>query len=104
MEKISLSLNKSFYHTRQNDCGRWTCGEKKSKGGLGVEGGQVKRGLTIISTYVDLQYGRSHSTFEADLDGARCFIDSAWPMAARVFLEPEHEHPIWNALPDLDAA
>jgi hypothetical protein len=31
MEKISLSLNKPFYHTLQNDCGRRVPAEKMPK-------------------------------------------------------------------------
>ncbi len=63
-----------------------------------------KKGLTFISTYVDLQYGRADSTFETDTDSARRFADAAWAMAARLFFEPEHQHPFRNALPDFDAA
>jgi len=62
------------------------------------------QGLTIISTYVDLCYGRSHTAFPADLGGTGCTLGAAGGMASRIFAEPADWDSLGHAVSHFDAA
>jgi len=66
--------------------------------------GWPKKGLTNISTYVELIYGRTDTTLAADVGGSRSPRGACGTVASRVFVEPTNRDSVGDAVPDFDAA
>src|SRR5271163_5054090 len=78
--------------------------DKMRRRGVASWGQAEKSDLTIISIYVDLRYGRAHSTFETNPPSSRCSTHPSRAVASRIFTEPKHGHSFRDAIPHSHAA